>query len=118
MYGGRGQEEGDHSLQKPFLLCRNCNHVIAAGQCIHPNGTKYKSHPVPKVSFRSAREMIRKWPVLNKLQLGHDTEDPLPHVLPGLHDMVKNLHLPFFLLLKKWMFPTTDYEVYPSFPIG
>lgn len=32
--------------------------------------------------------------MLNKLLLGHDTEDPVPHFLPGLHDMERKLHLP------------------------
>lgn len=46
---------------------------------IHPNGTKYKSHPIPKISIEGARETISEWPVMNKLQLGCDNEDPLPH---------------------------------------
>lgn len=66
--GGRVRKREPTHYKKLSLLCRNCNHIIAAGQHeIHPNGTKYKSHPVPKISIGSGREMARKRPVIDKL---------------------------------------------------
>lgn len=45
-----------------------------------PNGTKYKSHPVPKVSTGSGRN-LRKQPVNDKLYQSH-TLKTLLHISP------------------------------------
>lgn len=88
---GSSEEEGDiHYKNCPFPV-GTVTTLIAAGQrSIHPNGTKYKSHPVPKISSGSAREMIRKQTVIDKLQLGHDTKDSPPKSScnpPGSQDL-------------------------------
>lgn len=80
--GGRVKKrETTHYRNLSFFTRTVPTWWLLVSASMHPNGTKYKSHPVPKISIGSAREMIRKWPVINKLQLGHDIKEPLPQVL-------------------------------------